>query len=65
MYWKWKEELAVGMLRVGFGKIRMEGGGWCYGGVDVKQWEDNDLSLYVHEASSDLVRHMILWKERF
>ena len=52
------------MLRVGFGKIRMEGMGDAMGGgVDVKQWGDNDHSIYIHEASSDLVSHMILEKE--
>ena len=41
---------------MGFGKIRMAGVGDRFGGVDVKQWGvrgDNDLSIYIHEASSD------------
>jgi hypothetical protein len=48
------------MLRVGFGKMRMEGVGDAMGGVDVKQWGDNDQSICIHEASSDVVCHMIL-----
>jgi hypothetical protein len=47
------------MLRVAFGKIRMEGVGNAMGG-GCKTMGDNDLSIYIHEAASDLVRHMIL-----
>jgi hypothetical protein len=47
---------------VGFGKIRMEGSGNVMGGggSGCEKMEDNDPSIYIHEASSDLVRHMIL-----
>jgi hypothetical protein len=47
------------MLRVAFGKIRMEEVGDATEG-GYKQWEDNDLGIYTHEASSDLVRRVIL-----